>query len=120
MKKPTLVLGASPKSERYSYQAIMRLQQAQHPVFAVGLRQVDVLGLTIFTDLSHVENPHTITLYLQPQNQIVWYEKILALHPKRIIFNPGTENPQLREMAEKAGIETVDACTLVLLATEQY
>lgn len=120
MKKSTLVLGASPKKERYSYQAIERLVEAEHPVYAVGLKTSEAAGVRIDTDFEHVEASHTVTLYLQPQNQKIWYAKILALQPKRIIFNPGTENEEFKKMATEAGIETLDACTLVLLATRQY
>jgi predicted CoA-binding protein len=118
--KKTVVLGASENPSRYSYLAVRRLQSHQHPVIAIGRKRGMVSGVPIDTEKNPIEGVDTITLYLNPQNQIPYYDYILGLHPRRIIFNPGTENDELIEKAEAAGIEPVIACTLVMLSTGQY
>lgn len=118
--KTTVVIGASPNPERYSYKATISLQNHQHTVYPVGLRKGIINGLEIITDKPALENIDTVTLYVGPDNQPYWYEYILSLKPKRIIFNPGTENPELEKMAADKGIETTEACTLVLLSIKQY
>ena len=118
--KKTLVLGASTNPSRYSFLAINRLSAYRHPVVAVGLKQGNVAGVQITTDRPQEEGIDTITLYLNPTNQKPYYDYILSLNPKRIIFNPGTENYELEEMARQKGIRTMEACTLVMLSTGQY
>lgn len=118
--KKTLVLGASDNPSRYSYLAINRLQAHQHPVVAVGRKETVVNGIQVHKAHVEEEEIDTVTLYLNPQNQVEYYDYILGLKPKRIIFNPGTENPELMKMAKEAGIEPVVACTLVMLATGQF
>ncbi|RYD51488.1 MAG: CoA-binding protein [Sphingobacteriales bacterium] len=118
--KKTLVLGASDNPARYSYKAISSLLNHGHPVIAVGNKNSTVMGLQIGNDLPQSGSVDTVTLYLNPANQRPYYDAILALRPKRIIFNPGTENPELEQLAEDAGIGTVEACTLVMLAVGQY
>ena len=120
MKKKTLVLGASPKAERYSYKAITRLTEHGHPVIALGIQDGMVQGNVIEHGKNKYEDVDTVTLYLNPLRQKEYYDYIISLHPKRIIFNPGAENPELKELAEKNDIETEEACTLVLLGTGQY
>lgn len=120
MQKTTLVIGASTNSERYSFKAIALLQRYQHPIVAVGLRQEDVLGVPIQKNIPSQAAVHTVTLYVNPSLQQQYYTAILALKPQRIIFNPGTENPELAALANEQNIETIDACTLVLLSTGQY
>lgn len=120
MSKTTVVLGASANPSRYSNIAISRLRQHGHPVVAIGKRAGTVGDTTVETAVRKIEKPDTVTLYLNPGNQKQYYDYILDLKPKRIIFNPGTENDELRDMAEKAGIDTMEACTLVLLSTGQY
>ena len=120
MAKKTLVLGASPNPERYSYLAINRLKNTGHPVVAIGKRSAVVNGVTIDTDKKPMTDVDTVTLYLSAQNQKEYYDYILSLHPKRIIFNPGAENDELFDMAQKNGITPLEACTLVLLSTGQY
>ena len=119
-KKKTLVLGASDNPARYSYLAIDRLQAHQHPIVAVGRRDTEVNGVEIHKEHIAAEDVDTITLYLNPKNQEEYYDYIIGLRPKRIIFNPGTENPELIRRAKEAGIEPVMACTLVMLSTGQY
>lgn len=118
--KKTLVLGASDNPARYSYLAINRLQAHQHPVVAVGRKQTSVNGIEIHKEHVDADDVDTITLYLNPQNQVEYYDYIIGLKPKRIIFNPGTENPELIQLAKQNGIQPVIACTLVMLSTGQY
>jgi predicted CoA-binding protein len=120
MSKTTLVLGASANPARYSNIAINRLRRYNHPVVAIGKRAGVVADTQVETEPRKIDNLDTITLYLNPTNQKPYYQYILDLKPKRIIFNPGTENDELEEMAKKAGIQPMEACTLVLLSTGQY
>jgi len=118
--KKTLILGASTNPARYSNLAAHRLVSNGHPIINVGLKAGVVAGVAIEKpELIHTDLD-TITLYLGPQNQPEYYDYILKSKPKRIIFNPGTENPELEELAEANGIECTEACTLVLLSTGQY
>ena len=119
-KKKTLVLGASLKPIRYSYMAIQRLVQNKQPVVAIGLRAGEVAGVKIETEKLEYAAIDTVTLYLNAQRQEEYYEYILGLNPKRVIFNPGTENPEFTQLLEDAGIEADYACTLVLLSTNRY
>ena len=118
--KKTLVLGASANPARYSFLAINSLRKHQHPVVALGRRMGKVLDVDITTEKKPQDTVDTVTLYLNPANQKEYYDYILSLRPKRIIFNPGTENPELSELAKSNGIQPMEACTLVLLSTGQY
>ncbi len=118
--KPTVVIGASPNADRYSYKATISLQNHLHTVYAIGLRNGKINTSTIITDKPLLTNIDTVTLYIGPGNQPIWYNYILALKPRRIIFNPGTENTELEILAQQHGIKTEIACTLVLLSTNQY
>ena len=120
MAKKTLVLGASCNPSRYSYVAINRLTGMKHPVVGIGKKKGTVAGVEIETEQQPIEDVDTVTLYLSAANQQPYYDYILGLNPKRIIFNPGAENEELASLAEKKGIEPVEACTLVMLATGQY
>jgi predicted CoA-binding protein len=121
MDKTTLVLGASPNPERVVYQAIKNLKKRNIPVVAIGRRSYEDEEMKILAEIpSDLTAIHTVTLYLGPQNQTEFYKYILALHPKRIIFNPGTQNPELAKLATDNGIEVVDGCMLVMLKTGQY
>ena len=119
-KKKTLVLGASPNPARYSYLAVQRLRAHQHPVVAIGRRAGRVSDVEIAKEPLNENDIDTVTLYLNPKNQVEYYDYILKLHPKRIIFNPGTENDELIEKAQANNIKPVIACTLVMLSTGQY
>lgn len=119
-KKKTLVLGASQNPARYSNLALKSLSARNHPVVAIGRRPGKVDNIEIDTEQKPINDLDTITLYLNANNQKQYYDYILSLHPKRIIFNPGAENQELKAMAFKNGIKTMDACTLVLLSTGQY
>jgi predicted CoA-binding protein len=119
-QKKTLVLGASKNPERYSFIAINRLRKHGHPVVAIGKREAVVADVQVTVNKENFEEVDTITLYLSAENQKQYYDYIMSLHPKRIIFNPGAENDELYDMAEKKGIKPVEACTLVMLSTGQY
>jgi predicted CoA-binding protein len=119
-KKKTLVLGASGNPSRYSYLAIQRLRSHGHPVVAIGKAHTFVADVPVETEKLQFDNIDTVTLYLNPLHQQGYYEYILSLKPKRIIFNPGAENDELEKLATKQNIITMDACTLVLLSTNQY
>jgi len=119
-KKKTLVLGASPNPARYSYLAVQKLRAHQHPVVAIGRRTGQVSDVNISKEQLKENDIDTVTLYLNPKNQVEHYDYILNLHPKRIIFNPGTENDELIEKAKANNIQPVIACTLVMLSTGQY
>lgn len=118
--KITLVLGASENKNRYSYLAVNKLRAYQHPVYAMGKKAGMIGDVAIITEMQPFEGIDTVTLYLSPANQLPYYDYILSLNPKRIIFNPGTENDELAEKAAKKGIKTLEACTLVMLSTAQY
>lgn len=119
-EKKTLVLGASENPERYANRAIRALRSKGHPVVAVGLRAGRVSDVDILKDMPKLTDIDTITLYLSAKNQKSYYDYILSLHPKRIIYNPGAENDELAKLAGNNNIENLEACTLVLLATGQY
>ena len=120
MSKKTLVLGASPNPERYAYKAIFALKQKGHEVVPVGLRDGVVSGVTILKGQPKVDDVDTLTLYVGPKHQPNFYDYIIGLKPKRIIFNPGTKNKELQELAVENNIETIDACTLVMLSVGNY
>lgn len=119
-KKKTLVLGASDNPSRYSYLAIHRLRNHGHPVIAIGKKRTQVADISVSNEKIADTGIDTVTLYLNPTHQQQYYEYILSLKPKRIIFNPGAENEELFELAKKNGIQPREACTLVLLSTGQY
>jgi predicted CoA-binding protein len=118
--KKTLVLGASVLPSRYSFLAIRSLRRNGHEVVGVG-RDTGLVGdVNITSDFPKQQDIDTITVYLNPRNQKEYYDKIIALKPRRIIFNPGAENSELEELARKNGIETEYACTLVMLSSGHY
>ena len=118
--KTTLVLGASLNPERYSNMAIKRLRKFGHKVLAIGLKSGRVGDVDIQTGLPEFPPVNTVTLYLSPKNQHQYYDYILSLKPERIIFNPGAENDELARLADKNNIESLEACTLVMLSTNQF
>ena len=120
MGKKTVIIGASDNPERYSYKATISLQNHNHEVIPVGIRNGKINDLEIFIDKPFVHNVDTVTLYVGPQNQEAWKDYVLSLKPKRIIFNPGTENPEINNVFVKNGIETIEACTLVMLSIGNY
>jgi len=120
MNKKTVVLGASENPSRYSYLAVNRLVAHGHDVIPIGKRKGKINNEEIITEPQKLENVDTVTLYLNANNQKQYYDYILGLHPKRIIFNPGAENRELADLAIKSNIRPMEVCTLVLLSTNQY
>lgn len=118
--KKTLVLGASANPARYSFLALRKLASHGHPVVAIGKKKGRVGDIEIETDHLPVADVDTVTLYLNPTNQQQYIDYILGLKPKRIIFNPGTENGELIKSAKEKGIEPVIGCTLVMLSIGNY
>jgi predicted CoA-binding protein len=121
-QKNTLVIGASENPERYSNKAIRLLNHYQHPVFALGNKTGELDGIHIHKDLNPKSFPaiDTVTLYVGPRNQAPYFEFIANIKPQRVIFNPGTENQELSDFLDKKNIQWEEACTLVLLNTNQY
>ncbi len=119
--KLTVVLGASANPQRYSHLAVQRLTAHGHPVIAIGNRPGEIDGIIIQPAAPPAaRGVDTVTLYLNPTHQKEYYDYILTLKPKRLIFNPGAENKELYGLAQANGIEAVEACTLVLLSTGQF
>lgn len=118
--KKTVVLGASPNASRYSNRAVKRLTGNGYEAVPIGIRKGEIEGIKIITDTPYVRNVHTITLYLNAERQKSYYDYMLSLQPERIIFNPGTENPELMRLAKEKGIEVDIVCTLVLLSVGEY
>lgn len=118
--KKTLVLGATTKPERYAFKAITMLVEHGHSVLAIGQNAGEVAGIKIQTKAIPLKNIDTVTLYLNPLRQREYYNYIIETQPKRVIFNPGTENPECYQLLKSNGIAVEVACTLVLLATNQY
>jgi predicted CoA-binding protein len=118
--KKTLVLGASGNPERYSFLAVNRLREHEHPVIAVGKRAAVVSGVQVETEVKPIPGLDTVSIYLNPENQKNYYDYIFSQNPKRVIFNPGAENPDFEKKLTSQGIRVMEACTLVLLSTGQY
>ncbi|MFZ1702972.1 MAG: CoA-binding protein [Saprospiraceae bacterium] len=120
MSKKTLILGASENPSRMSFTALIQLKQHGHEVIAVGSREATINDTPIHTHIPNIKNLDTITLYIRPEIQNTMMDDIFKNKPKRIIFNPGTENKNLQAKANSLGIQTDNACTLVLLSLNQY
>jgi len=118
--KKTLIIGASIKPERYAYKAAQKLLEHGHEIVMLGRRENELFGHPIHVKKNKFEGIDTVTLYLSAKFQIEYYEYILELHPKRVIFNPGTENPEFQKILTRNNIEYENACTLVLLSTGSY
>ena len=120
--KKTVIIGASPNQDRYAFQAAAQLKKYGHEFVPIGIKRGEVLGQPIqdIRTWPVVNDVDTVTLYVRAELQVPYYEYILGLKPKRVIFNPGTENYGFFEMAEKQGIEPIEACTLVMLRTGQF
>lgn len=112
-------MGASPNAARYSYMATQLLKSHQYQVIAFGLKAGKIEDTEI-TQLLPESDIDTVTLYLGPQNQVQYVDYLLKLKPARVIFNPGTENPELQALLQEHGIQVIEACTLVMLRTGQY
>lgn len=120
MNKKTLVLGASENPERYSHKAVVKLNNYGHDVIAIGKSTGLINKTPIITQQPKIENLDTVTLYLSPTNQTELYDYVIQLKPKRVIFNPGTENLDFSKKLQEHNIEIVNGCTLVMLSTNQY
>ena len=118
--KKTLVIGASLKPSRYSNKAICKLTEKEQPVIAIGLREGTVSGIKITKEKEQFQDINTVTLYLNSKRQTDYYDYIVSLKPKRVIFNPGTENSEFYRILDENNISHEAACTLVLLSTGQY
>lgn len=120
MKSTTLVFGASVKPDRYSHMAVSKLRNYKHDVVAFGMSSGEVSGVQIDTELITYNDVDTITLYMNPKRQKEYYKYLIGLRPRRVLFNPGTENPEFYAELRKHNITYEEACTLVLLSTNQY
>ena len=118
--KKTLIIGATPNAERYAYRAAHMLTAKGHPIVNIGIKQGEVAAVKIEKPGTPYNDIDTITLYIGPDIQKDYYDYILETKPKRVIFNPGTENPDFEKMLDLHNIEPVEACTLVLLSIGQY
>jgi len=120
--KRTVIVGATTNTSRYALLAAGMLTDYKHEIVLLGIRKGEVLGKSILNirEKPIIKDVDTITLYIGPRHQPEWYDYLMGLKPKRIIFNPGTENLEFEEKAEEAGIQPLEACTLVMLRTEQY
>lgn len=118
--KKTLIIGASSNKERYSFIATEMLKEYKHNIYAFGIKKGMINNTEIKTEWPHDEKFDTVTLYIGKQHQTEFFDKVIALKPKRVIFNPGTENTNFKELLINNKIEALEACTLVLLRTGQY
>ena len=118
--KKTLILGASSNQERFSYLAAERLLAHGHKIELLGKRPEEVFGKIIDTEKKPFEDIDTVTIYLSVKFQPEYYEYIISLKPSRVIFNPGTENSEFKELLKEKNIDVVENCTLILLRTERY
>lgn len=118
--KKTLIIGASNNPERYAFKAAERLLAYGHEIELIGLRPDVIFGHKIATEHKNYKDIDTVTLYIGPQRQPDYFEYILSLHPRRVIFNPGTENIEFEKLLSENNIIAEEACTLVLLGTGQY
>ena len=120
MSKKTVVIGASDNPERVSNQAVIKLQNKGHEVIPIGIKDGEINGLKIIKGKPAVADVDTVSLYVGPKNQPEWFDYIISLKPKRVVFNPGTENPEFEELLQKNNIEATEACTLVMLSIGNY
>ncbi len=120
--KKTILVGATPNSSRYAYLAATMLEEYQHDTVLLGIKKGEINGKKILDirEKPLITDVDTITLYIGPHRQPEWYNYLLSLKPKRIIFNPGTENEEFENMARQQHVEALQACTLVLLRSRQY
>ncbi len=118
--KKTLVFGASMNPSRYSNMAMHKLVAYGHEVVAFGLKTGNVDNVKIDVELMPYDAVDTVTLYMNATRQEPFYDYLISLRPGRVIFNPGTENPEFFKRLRDANIEFEMACTLVMLSTNQY
>lgn len=118
--KRTMIIGATPTTSRYANLAALQLVKAGHEIINIGIKKGEAAGVPIETMGEPYPDVDTVTLYIGKKHQPDYYDYILKINPNRLIFNPGAENKELKALAEKAGIEVLEACTLVMLSTRQY
>lgn len=118
----TVIIGATPNPSRYAFIAAGMLMEYGHEIVPVGIKKGELFGKPILNmrEQPHISDVDTITLYIGPDHQPEWYNYLIGLKPRRIIFNPGTENREFEQLAIRNGIEPIEACTLVMLRTGQY
>lgn len=115
-----VVLGASPNSDRFSNKAVKRLVRQNYKVVAIGKRPGMIENIPIITEQPPLDDVHTVVMYLAPYHQGEIFDYVISLHPRRVIFNPGTESPEFDEFLESYNVEIVHDCTLVMLATGKF
>ena len=120
MKNKTLIIGASVNPERYSYKAAERLLAHKHDIYMIGNKAGTLFEHEISKEMTPYTDVDTVTMYVSSKNQVGYYDYIISLKPRRVIFNPGTENPEFETLLATNGIESEIACTLVLLATNAF
>jgi hypothetical protein len=118
--KLVVVLGASPDPDRFSFKAVKRLLRQNYPVVAIGKRKGFIDNIPIITEQPALTGVHTVVIYLAPNHQGEIFDYLLSMHPKRVIFNPGTESPEFDEFLESYNIQVIHDCTLVMLATGRF
>ena len=118
----TVIVGATPNPSRYAFLAAQNLKSHSHEFIPLGIKKGEVLGTPIvqIADKPEIKDVDTITMYVGAPRQVGWYDYLLSLKPRRIIFNPGAENEEFEKLAESKGVEVIEACTLVMLRTNQY
>ena len=122
MANKTVIVGSTPRPYRYAHQAATMLHEREIPFIPLGIQEGEVLGEEILNvhDRPHIEDVDTLTMYINATRQKDWYDYLLSLKPRRIIFNPGSENNEFKKLAEKQGIECLEACTLVMLSVGNF
>lgn len=118
--KKTLIIGATPNKSRYAYMAAERLHRINAELVLLGTKTGEIFDKEILHSTEGITDIDTVTLYINPSIQASYREFLLELKPKRVIFNPGTENPALARELSDIGVETLEACTLVMIGTGQY
>ena len=118
--KKTMVIGATTNPSRYAYIAANRLVEHGHEIVPIGIKKGELAGKKIINEKPVVDAVDTVTLYVGPANQDEYYDYVISLNPKRVVFNPGTENQEFEKLLEKNNIQSIEACTLVMLAAGTY
>lgn len=116
----TVVLGASTNSRRYSHRAVLELLNEGHQVVAVGLKKGEINGLKITPEYPSDDSIRTVAMYISEKNQEPYIKAILQNPPERVIFNPGTYNPNFEKELNSAGVETIRSCVLIMLSQSSY
>ena len=118
--KKTLVIGASPNRNRYAHKAVIMLHNIGVDVVPLGIKKGKIGGIPIQIEKKPVLDIHTVALYINPVKQLEYYDYIINLKPKRLIFNPGTENSELQKLAIKNGIDAINSCVLILINSNRF